>query len=164
MQRALVIRHCRPAEEPPDYDTQRCPEFFQQTLEVLMRGSGVLGKRIRIACLLPSGALTRFGGLSDVAAFCIIRDTSGTSQANEEDGWATGRILPAARPFSHGLGTRQISDDANVIFRVAKVSVNRAIYSFDGFQMGFRFSAKALRPSRAFSPDCRGWLYRSMVS
>jgi hypothetical protein len=38
------------------------------------------------------------------------------------------------------------------------------IYSFEGFQLGFRFSAKAFSPSRAFSPDCRGSLNRSIVS
>jgi hypothetical protein len=39
-----------------------------------------------------------------------------------------------------------------------------ALYSFEGFQCGFLFSANAFRPSRAFSPDCRGSLNRSMVN
>jgi hypothetical protein len=37
-------------------------------------------------------------------------------------------------------------------------------YSFEGLQFGFRFSANAFRPSRAFSPDCRGSLNRSIVN
>jgi hypothetical protein len=39
-----------------------------------------------------------------------------------------------------------------------------AFYSFEGFQCGFLFSANAFRPSRAFSPDCRGSLNRSIVN
>jgi hypothetical protein len=59
-------------------------------------------------------------------------------------------------------GTDEIGPDTiavesqNALLRTLWVGESMHAYNFEGFQLGFRFSAKAFRPSRAFSPDCRG--------
>jgi hypothetical protein len=90
------------------------PRGLPAAYEMLMRGSGVLGKRIHIACLLPRGALTRFSQLSGVGAFCIFVIRPELYKHVWRIDRAPNEYCPLHAQCSHCLSTRRISDGPNV--------------------------------------------------
>jgi hypothetical protein len=123
-------------------------------------GSGVWGSSVGIASVLPLDSATPFALVVDPCRLCSI--LIGRTKA-EPGSIAIGLTLLAheinCRRMPYFSGADENGPDVvavesqNALFTMLWVEDSMSVYSFEGFQVGFRFSAKAFRPSRAFSPD-----------